>query len=158
VNTGGKNIAALLTSSGLRFDIGSVASRKLLQKVVYLAQDLGLPVHYNYGWYIHGPYSPKLAKDYYELKSQTTLGNSISDFSLASEYSLVSKKLKALLKAKPFDVEEADWAELLASITFLRRESKYSDQETSSFLREKKPHVIDHYKEAKKALQSVSLL
>jgi uncharacterized protein YwgA len=157
VNTSGKNIAALLNSSDLRFDIGSVASRKLLQKIVYLAQQLGLPVHYNYGWYIHGPYSPKLANDYYELKSQATLGDSISNYRLADEYSVVSERLNKLLKAKPSDAEAADWAELLASVAFLRRESDYDDEKTHSFLKERKPHVIDHYKKAKRALQSVGL-
>jgi uncharacterized protein YwgA len=158
MDTGQRNIAALLSSLNLDFDIHNVASRKLLQKLVYLAQALGLPVYYSFNWYLHGPYSPRLTKDYYDLKSHLEMGESIATYKLAEKYSQISRSVLSLLDAKPADTALEDWAELLASLSFLRTESGYDNKTAREFLAKKKPHVADHFTEAKKALTSVGLL
>ena len=38
-----------------------------LQKYVFFARFFGLDLGYDFNLYMHGPYSPELAKDYYEL-------------------------------------------------------------------------------------------
>ncbi|MFO7966519.1 MAG: hypothetical protein R6U44_02855 [Archaeoglobaceae archaeon] len=54
----------------LNFDIDSFESRLKLQKYVYLAGTLfGMKLNYPFNLYIRGPYSPKLADDYYKLNS-----------------------------------------------------------------------------------------
>jgi uncharacterized protein YwgA len=155
---GHRNIAALLNSAEIDFNIQSVESRKLLQKVVYLAQALGLPVLYNFSWYVHGPYSPRLTKDYYELQSQLEMGESIAADKLSSKYSGIAEKLTALFKAKPAETTPSDWAELLASISFLSLESGYDDKETRGLLETKKPHVAHLYKEARRLLKADNLV
>lgn len=42
-------------------------TRFRIQKYVFLAQYLGLDTKYGYNRYRYGPYSPKLAKEYYRL-------------------------------------------------------------------------------------------
>lgn len=42
-------------------------NRLKLQKYAFLAKHLGMPFRYQYGIYIHGPYSSELAADYYTL-------------------------------------------------------------------------------------------
>ena len=50
------------------FDVDSIESRKILQKYVYLAKNFESNFQYFYNLYIHGPYSPSLAEDYYHLE------------------------------------------------------------------------------------------
>lgn len=149
-----RNLAGLLRSSNHELDISNTERRKLLQKVVYLAQALGLPLNYSFSWYIHGPYSPHLTKDYYELDSQRQLGESIDDYRLVGHYEPIAQRVCSLLSKRPEGVQEADWAELLASIAFLRREAAMDASEAKRTIREKKRHVADHYDLALKELRS----
>ena len=43
------------------------AARLRIQKYVLIAQHMGLDTKYGYNLYIHGPYSPDLAAEYYRL-------------------------------------------------------------------------------------------
>jgi len=47
--------------------ITNFQSRLIVQKTIYLMQAFGLNLGYFYNWYIHGPYSPSLAKDAFAL-------------------------------------------------------------------------------------------
>jgi len=62
-------VEALEREGVFRFDIEEFESRLKLQKYVYLGRYFDLPftLLYSYSLYIHGPYSPDLAKDYYSL-------------------------------------------------------------------------------------------
>ena len=153
-----RNIAGLLGSMGRDLDIESVSKRKLLQKLVYLGQSLGLPTNYNFSWYIHGPYSPRLTKDYYELESELNKGSAAKQ-TLSDAYARIANELNGLLEERPAEkISEADWAELLASIIFLRKESGYDEKETLSTIQSKKPHVSDFFDGALKRLSSRKLV
>ena len=41
--------------------------RLRLQKIVYLLRGYGIHLGYGFNWYVHGPYSPKLADDGYAI-------------------------------------------------------------------------------------------
>lgn len=56
-----------LESIDFKFNVNSFDHRLKLQKLVYLARKFGLDLSYSYNLYIHGPYSPTLADDYYKL-------------------------------------------------------------------------------------------
>jgi uncharacterized protein YwgA len=46
----------------------SFSERLILQKTIYLLQaGFGVKLGYGYSWYIHGPYSPALARDAFPL-------------------------------------------------------------------------------------------
>ena len=49
------------------YSLETIDDRILLQKKIYLAQDIGLPLGYGYSWYIHGPYSPDLTAAAYQI-------------------------------------------------------------------------------------------
>jgi len=49
------------------FNISDFNSRLRLQKYVFIAKFFGLDLGYNFNLYIHGPYSPELANDYYRI-------------------------------------------------------------------------------------------
>lgn len=49
------------------FNVDEFDDRLKMQKLVYFARECGLDAPYNYNIYRHGPYSPALAEDYYEI-------------------------------------------------------------------------------------------
>ena len=53
-------------------DISSLKKRILCQKIIYFAGRLGLSPAYNFNMYVHGPYSPYLAKDLFTLENKFT--------------------------------------------------------------------------------------
>lgn len=55
------------------FDIDEFDDRLRMQKLVYLAGKFGFDHGYSYNMYLHGPYSPELADDYYEDEFSTVL-------------------------------------------------------------------------------------
>ena len=52
---------------GIPCDIDTLDDRKLIQKAVYLGQLSGVDLGYRFGWYIRGPYSTSLTRDYFSL-------------------------------------------------------------------------------------------
>ena len=68
-----KGFIKFLVDQGLvEFDIvdngeKQFINRLKLQKYAFLAKRLGMPFHYRHGIYLYGPYSRKLAADYYAL-------------------------------------------------------------------------------------------
>ncbi len=58
-------------STGASFRPGTFEDRLRIQKAVYLLRGLGLPAAsaYEFNDYFHGPYSPALAREYYELQA-----------------------------------------------------------------------------------------
>jgi len=51
-----------------KFKVNIFNNRLKLQKYVFLARKYGFNLGYSYNLYIHGPYSPQLADDYYALE------------------------------------------------------------------------------------------
>jgi len=64
-------LAELSRATAERFDAKSFPSRLRIQKSVYLLGALGMREMKSYGfsYYVRGPYSPVLAKDYYALEN-----------------------------------------------------------------------------------------
>lgn len=60
-------VAYFEESLGWEFNVDEFDDRLKMQKLVYFARECGLDVPYNYNIYRHGPYSPALAEDYYEI-------------------------------------------------------------------------------------------
>lgn len=55
-----------------RFNVDSFLSRLRLQKYVFIAEAYGIDLDWGYNMYIRGPYSPPLARDYYQLSEEHT--------------------------------------------------------------------------------------
>ena len=66
-------LGELQRSTGASFRSGTFADRLRIQKTVYLLKALGHPAAaYEFNNYFHGPYSPALAREYYELQEAGT--------------------------------------------------------------------------------------
>lgn len=152
-----RNLAALLSAFG-GFEIRTVADRKRVQKLVYLAQQLNIPMGYSFGWYIHGPYSSSLARDYFRLESRRASGEELLQYKLDGRYNGSSKTLHEILSVKPDPLSDPDWAELLASIVFLKKESGLSTDEVRSTINNKKRHVSRYFDVAYRSLAEKQII
>lgn len=149
----------LLDATGVGPDISTVARRKAVQKCVYLVQCAGIRLGYHYNWYVKGPYSPALTRDYYALAER--LGTPLDD---SDQYSLNDAQkekidaIRPLLKApEGVDLDAPEWLELLASLHFLLTQRKQSREEARDTLAREKAHVVRYADDALEALQEARL-
>ncbi len=107
--------------------------RLKLQKYVYLADHYGLNSGYDFSMYIHGPYSPKLAEDYYkQLDVETALP---PEFRSQDFIKLVAGK-------------DADWLEIAATIVSIyeyNQEKGVSRSDITKIVSEIKPWAAKDY-------------
>ena len=96
-------LAKVIVLSGLSAKniLGSLSSRIRLQKIVFLLASSGLVkelAEYRFTLYVHGPYSPGLADDYYRLadKGDTYIRGLAEKVWLSREAVRVLKKLVGL--------------------------------------------------------------
>lgn len=128
----------VLNEIDVDFKIDGVDDRLVLQKALYLVQkDLNLG--YSYGWYLKGPYSPGLTRDYYELAAIPDREDDLG--TLKQNVREVLANTKGLIQAKPDNVSLANWLELLASLHYLRVRSRLDTNSTREKIAETKPHL-----------------
>jgi uncharacterized protein YwgA len=110
-----KFLGGLLRRVG-HFGMGSFDDRLILQKIVYLMQASGIYLGYTFNWYIHGPYSTRLAADGFELQPiYSTLDEMVFD-----ERSVEQTFKDFLQFIRPFR-KEPEKLEIMASIHFLKQ-------------------------------------
>ncbi|WP_192847455.1 hypothetical protein [Aureimonas sp. AU40] len=142
-----KQIALKLVLDGLNEadDIQSVSERVRIQKAIYLAQVMGVNLGYSYSWYVKGPYSTSLTRDYYALQdSADEVDGEIAGKTLHPDLLDKMSNIRHLL-AKPVEValDKWQWYELLASMHFLLVASRYNFERACQVLRDTKPHLSD---------------
>ena len=99
--------------------IDTIADRILLQKKIYLAQKIGLPLGYGYSWYIHGPYSTDLTTVVYQIVPEGT--ESIENRKFKERYIKIIDKINALedeIHKRELQTDVISWYELIASIAY----------------------------------------
>lgn len=109
-----------LNALGVPVKVKTFPNRLAIQKGIYLAQECGINLGYFFRWYLHGPYSPSLSRDAYEVvDTMDEIKQEASTYSL-DKISLVKlKKIKQSIK--PTDQEKlARELELLGSVRYLQ--------------------------------------
>jgi len=116
------------------FDLEDFDDRVRLQKYVFLADEFGFEHGYNYNMYHYGPYSPDVAREYYEEEFEDQKENSRTTDKLDSErfVDLVSDRSRV-------------WLEVAATVRSLYR--RYSRQDVKG----SKEEAIQKAAEIKKA-------
>lgn len=147
------------------FSMDSFDDRKWLQKLVVLAQEFGIPLEYDFGWYRHGPYSSELTDDGFTIDSVPEISwNEYIDASKMEQYQLDLERLKEFIddvKDEFDDLSEADMLELLASLIFVAKHTypKLSRKEDIfHHLEKSKPFSGDQLKKAWKILADKDLV
>lgn len=125
---------------GTGFSYSNFNDRLKMQKMVYLLQELGMPLGaYRFYWYKHGPYSQSLLDDMYSLVCDD------SSFSLSSDCENDISKLRDIL-ADNHGYTTEQWIECLASLHYLKNNilpRKASEDEVLQELIRRKGHLSD---------------
>lgn len=153
-----------LDELGVGTDISTLADRKKVQKAVYLGQAAGADLGYRFSWYILGPYSPPLTRDYFELAEKRDEYRDTSDkYSLHAGLRDHLERLGALFEHGERLEDELpmeDWLELCASIDYQFRVVDRTLTQTRELIADhpKKRHLAAYFDEAVKALKESGLL
>lgn len=124
--------------------------RLRLQKLTYLAQNLGATNEYSFSWYIHGPYSTSLTSTLFE-------GDEVGAFE--AEVTLNTKERKIVKNMKNLLGEETcnpSILELYASIWYLAPNRKLTEADkkhVEDLMGKEKPHF--NKSEIKNALKKI---
>jgi uncharacterized protein YwgA len=143
-------------------DITTVDDRKRVQKAIYLGQLAGVNLGYRFGWYVMGPYSPPLTRDYYRLAEEMEANPAA--FEGMRFRKEVAEKLHALLPlfAVPQDLSTAlgveDWLELLASYHYLRQISGKDEEQALQTMKDRKGPLAPYVPRALTVLKKHALL
>ena len=126
------------------YSLETINDRILLQKKVYLAQDIGLPLGYGYSWYIHGPYSTDLTAVAYQIipEGKTT----IEKKSLKEPYaSMITKvnDLECILEQQELQISAVQWYELIASIAYWYKRGYNTENKAVEKIRSTKPQFSE---------------
>ena len=150
------NLQIVLGGLGVGTDIESIDQRVTLQKAIYLAQAAGIPLRYRYNWYVMGPYSPDLTRDYYALLEYPSDSGPTA---LREPFASTIENLKTAMDV-PNEVHltKREWLELLSSVHYLRSSMGFDAAETHIRLDEAKPHLSGHTDQATDTLSAFGLL
>ena len=138
--------------------IKTLNDRKRVQKAIYLAQRAGVSLGYRFHWYLRGPYSPALTKDYYELADAITDGDAAVDKRMRSSPAAKLEQIKPLL-TPPEDVglPQQDWMELIASIDYLKVVRRQTDAQACETILNEKQNLHGYCERATELLREYNL-
>ena len=116
-------IATAIALRDLRcYSLDTIDDRILLQKKIFLAQDIGLPLGYGYSWYIHGPYSTDLTAVAYQIIPEGC--ETLENKRFKKIYVAMIDKVNDLekeIKNYKLNIDVVQWYELVASIAYWYR-------------------------------------
>jgi uncharacterized protein YwgA len=150
----------VLDKLGIPAAITTLDERKEVQKAVYLAQASGTDLGYRYSWYERGPYSPRLAQDYYSLADAIAAhDNGTGERQLRPEVAgRLERVLPLLQEPTGVSLTRAEWLELLASLHYLLINRRLSAHEAKKVLEKEKGDVAPFTTEAERALSNARYL
>ena len=122
-------VKALKEEGIIDFDIKWFKHRLKLQKYVFLARRYNFDLGYVFSLYIHGPYSPELADDYYVLSKENVPPIPV----------VLDKNFVFLIKRK-----SEWWLELAATIVLVKeRYPGISEEEMKLLVKNSKPFATN---------------
>lgn len=151
------NKSQIATAVALRdlhcYSLETINDRILLQKKIFLAQDIGLHLGYGYSWYIHGPYSTDLTAVAYQVIPEgcEAIKNNRFKDQFADMITKVNNLEKEIDKHK-LKIGVVQWYELVSSIAYWYRRGEKSEEQIINKIKETKPQFSE--KQIKSAYQS----
>lgn len=142
------NNSQIATAIALRdlhcYSLETISDRILLQKKIFLAQDIGLPLGYGYSWYIHGPYSPDLTAVAYQVIPEGC--ESIDKNSFKEPYATFITRVNNLeseIAKSGLEISVVQWYELIASIAYWYKRGYTTEENVIEKIRLTKPQFSE---------------
>ena len=134
------------------FNMDFFRDRLLLQKKVFLLQEIGVDLGYNFRIYLRGPYSAQLSTDGYKINAYENLSDNLEES--------IKERIKIINLIGEGHENEAPWFELVASIAFYSIKEKKSKEEIKKIIFLTKPHLASEeaFEEAYRKLISLNLV
>ena len=151
------NLRMVLNELGIGPNIETLDQRVTFQKAVYLAQAVGVPLRYKYSWYIRGPYSRDLTRDYYALQEypDNMTGDAIRQ-EMREPFASALRRLKSRMDSpEVVPLDQTEWLELLSSVHYLGTVAKLDVPGIKKRLASEKPKLSPY---ADRAMQSLAEL
>ena len=126
------------------YSLETINDRILLQKKIYLAQNIGLPLGYGYSWYIHGPYSPDLTVVAYQVIPEGL--DAIESYKLNPPYAAMVDRVNEIEHQENLNqlkINVVSWYELVASIAYWYGYDYNTEDKIMGKLRETKPQFSE---------------
>jgi uncharacterized protein YwgA len=152
-------IKLFLDTLGISSDISTLQNRVCIQKAIFLAQEAGANLGYSYSWYVHGPYSPELTTDYYELDNDLSTGDEdYQKYKLISALNDPLQKIKGLFSVpQNINLSQDKWLELISSIIFWQKITN-DERITKERIKTDKKALFKYYIPARKVIKDYGLL
>ena len=136
--------------------IQDLSDRIRFQKAIYLSQEAGVRLGYGFGWYVRGPYSPSLARDYYYLHMARDKSTVTHDRKLRKAILSQLNNIRPLMSPpSAVTLDTSNWLELVSSLHYLRNAA---GKEASEKLANVKPHLSKYIPYAEEKLVEAGLL
>jgi uncharacterized protein YwgA len=116
--------------------LDTIGERIIIQKLVLICQKMGFNIgDYDYGWYVHGPYSTGLTVDAYKL---SVSGKDFATYKFAPEE---HEKIERITQAFRQEIKEMDSVkfELYGSIAFCIHNGLKDNEEIRKEVERRKP-------------------
>ena len=134
--------AVALIMRELDTNMGRFRGRMKLQKYVYLLEEMGAGLGFHFSWYIRGPYCPPLADIGFQIEQEDQ--DEVSTWTLHPNLEAMVIKLRSEVFSHPDGLRREDWAEVLASLSYLAAlptARGLSRTEVERELLRRKPHL-----------------
>jgi len=95
-----------------------LSNRMVFQKTIFILQEMGLDLGYQFKWYLNGPYSSALADSIEDLE---IYADDIEGWTLTPQTMEVIWRYKQLFSK---NMNNKDWLRLISSILFIRKHYK----------------------------------
>lgn len=139
-----KILSKVLFELGInKIDMRDFNNRLIYQKMIYILQEKGVSLGYDYNWYIRGPYSPQLAEDLFNISEELFNQNKGLVFINNQEVIQQIKNTHAILNDysnNPY------FLEILASLIYIQKNPSAKSKgknELKQILLTKKPMLKD---------------
>ncbi len=118
-------LSRITTPSLAQFD-----DRLKVQKLVYLAEEMGADFGFTFGWYAKGPYSPSLTRSVFSIANEDGSFN-IEPRKLSQSDKLLLEKMVSFLGKKKDDVS---YLELVASVWYFLPQGNLAEKDRSAVI------------------------
>ena len=150
----------VLRELGIERNIDTLENRIRLQKAIYLSQAAGVPLGYRFSWYVKGPYSTRLTRDYYFLDVASDDALTVSGGpELRDDIKSILQHIRPLLPVPPnVNLSDSAWLELVCSLHYLfQTVGKNNADAGRAKLRDLKPRLSKYVDFAEQQLRDFGL-
>lgn len=116
-----EQLASVFSEVDKKFSMEKFDDKLQVQKIIYLLQEYGVNLGYNYEWYIRGPYCKQVSADAHVVLDTDVMPQPPEQVNLKAD------KIKEFNKILSSHFNDTTWLEIAASIVYLKKQHYAQD-------------------------------